>query len=130
MTTHARPAPPASAVLLALLAVYLIWGSTYLAIRLTIEGGYPPLLMAGVRFVLAGAAMYAVLRARGVAAPTRVQWRHMAVLGLLLMGLGNGLVTIAVGCSMGTWPPSSASRSSSPSHIDSSSRPSRSHRFL
>ncbi len=95
MTTHTRPAPPAGTVLLALLAVYLIWGSTYLAIRLTIEGGYPPLLMAGVRFVLAGAAMYAVLRARGVATPSRLQWRHMAVLGLLLMGLGNGLVTIA-----------------------------------
>jgi drug/metabolite transporter (DMT)-like permease len=93
--TNAPRAPSASAVLLALLAVYLIWGSTYLAIRLTIEGGYPPLLMAGIRFVLAGAAMYAVLRGRGVPAPTRVQWRHLAVLGLLLMGLGNGLVTIA-----------------------------------
>lgn len=95
MTTSTHPAPRAGAVLLALLAVYLIWGSTYLAIRFTIEGGYPPLLMAGIRFIIAGAAMYAVLRWRGVPAPSRVQWRHMAVLGLLLMGFGNGLVTIA-----------------------------------
>ena len=64
-----------SAVVLALAAVYLIWGSTYLGIRFALEGGYPPLLMAGGRFLLAGAMMFAVLRMRGESAPTRAQWK-------------------------------------------------------
>ncbi|HRO25907.1 MAG TPA: drug/metabolite exporter YedA [Luteimonas sp.] len=84
-----------SAIALALAAVYLIWGSTYLAIRFALEGGWPPLLMGGVRFVLAGALMYAVLRLRGVAAPTRAQWRNCAFMGLLLLAVGNGMVCIA-----------------------------------
>lgn len=86
---------PALAVALALAAVYLVWGSTYLAIRFALEGGLPPLLMAGTRFVIAGSLMFLVLRLRGEAAPTRVQWRNAAVMGALLLGMGNGLVTIA-----------------------------------
>nr|MBP6216118.1 drug/metabolite exporter YedA [Luteimonas sp.] len=87
------PAPASAlAIALALAAVYLIWGSTYLAIRFALEGGWPPLLMAGIRFLLSGAALYAVLRLRGVAAPTRMQWRNVAFMGLLLLGLGNGMV--------------------------------------
>ena len=90
------PAPASAlAIALALAAVYLIWGSTYLAIRFALEGGWPPLLMAGIRFLLSGAALYAVLRLRGVAAPTRMQWRNVAFMGLLLLGLGNGMVCIA-----------------------------------
>lgn len=92
--TDAVPAR-APAVAAALLAVYVIWGSTYLGIRFALEGGYPPLLMSGGRFLLAGALMYAVLRWRGEPAPTRRQWPSLAMVGLLLMGLGNGLVTIA-----------------------------------
>ena len=88
------PASPL-AIALALAAVYLIWGSTYLAIRFALEGGWPPLLMAGIRFLLSGAALYAVLRWRGVATPTRAQWRNTACMGLLLLGLGNGMVCIA-----------------------------------
>lgn len=91
----ASRAAPALAVALALAAVYLIWGSTYLAIRFALEGGLPPLLMAGSRFVIAGGLMFVVLRLRGEAAPTRAQWRNTAVMGALLLGLGNGLVTIA-----------------------------------
>jgi drug/metabolite transporter (DMT)-like permease len=91
----ASRATPALAVALALAAVYLIWGSTYLAIRFALEGGLPPLLMAGSRFVIAGGLMFIVLRMRGEAAPTRAQWRNTAVMGALLLGLGNGLVTIA-----------------------------------
>ena len=89
-----RGATPAR-IVLALLAVYLIWGSTYLGIRFALEGGYPPLLMAGGRFLIAGGLMYAVLRARGVPAPTKRQWRDLAILGLLLLGGGNGMVTLA-----------------------------------
>jgi len=98
-----RPSPasvgPASAsslaIVLALAAVYLIWGSTYLAIRFALEGGWPPLLMGGIRFLLSGALLYAVLRLRGVAAPTRAQWRNVAFMGLLLLAVGNGLVCVA-----------------------------------
>ena len=65
------PARGGLAVLIALTLVYVVWGSTYLAIRFALEGGFPPLLMAGMRFLVAGALMYAVLRLRGLAAPTR-----------------------------------------------------------
>lgn len=82
-------------VVLALAAVYLIWGSTYLGIRFALEGGFAPLTMAGTRFLIAGGLMYAVLRWRGVLAPTRAQWRNAAVMGALLLGLGNGMVSIA-----------------------------------
>lgn len=90
-----RPAPAALAVVLALGAVYLVWGSTYLGIRVALEGGWPPFLMAGLRFIAAGGLMYAVLRLRGVPAPTPGQWRDLAIMGLLLLGLGNGMVCVA-----------------------------------
>lgn len=85
----------ALAVAFALAMVYLIWGSTYLGIRFALEGGYPPLLMAGTRFLIAGSLLYAALRWRGLPAPTPVQWRNAAIMGLLLLGGGNGLVCIA-----------------------------------
>ncbi len=70
-------------------AVYIIWGSTYLAIHFAIET-IPPLLMAGVRFLIAGALTYGVLRARGAVAPTRANWKAAAVVGGLLLLGGNG----------------------------------------
>lgn len=78
----------------ALAALYLIWGSTYLAIRVALES-YPPFLMAGTRFLAAGGVFYAFLRWRGMAAPTRAQWLNAAITGTLLLGLGNGLVCYA-----------------------------------
>ena len=84
-----------AAIALALAALYLIWGSTYLGIRFALEGGWPPLLMAGCRFVVAGGLMYAALRLRGVPAPTRAQWPTIAAMGVLLLGLGNGMVCVA-----------------------------------
>lgn len=83
------------AVAAALVAVYLIWGSTYLAIRFALEGGWPPLLMGGARFLLAGAVFYAFLRWRGVPPPTRAQWPTLVAMTVLLLGMGNGLVCIA-----------------------------------
>ena len=83
------------AVVVALAIVYLVWGSTYLGIHFALEGGFPPFLMAGGRFLLAGALMYAVLRWRGVPAPTRAQWKDLMFMGVLLMVLGNGMVSIA-----------------------------------
>jgi drug/metabolite transporter (DMT)-like permease len=79
---------------LALFALYIIWGSTYLGIRFALES-YPPFLLAGVRFLVAGLLLLGVLRLRGVAMPTRRQWRNAAVTGVLLLGFGNGLVCFA-----------------------------------
>jgi len=97
----AAAAPPRNALLsprvlvpLSLLGVYLIWGSTYLAIRVALEG-FPPFLMAAIRFPLAGGLLYALLRARGIPAPTRRQWLNCFITGSLLLGMGNGLVCYA-----------------------------------
>lgn len=93
--SSAAPAARA-AIFLALLLVYLVWGSTYLAIRLALEGGALPLTMvAGARFIMSGAVLYALLRWRGVAAPTRAQWKNVAVMGATLLLLGNGMVVMA-----------------------------------
>lgn len=81
-------------IVLALFALYVIWGSTYLAMRVALET-VPPFLMAGPRFVTAGAAMYAVLRARGAPSPSRAEWLASAKVGLLLLTCGNGAVAIA-----------------------------------
>lgn len=78
----------------ALIALYFIWGSTYLAIRVGLTS-YPPFLMAAIRFLCAGTALYAFLRWRGMAAPTRAQWFNAALTGTMLLGLGNGLVCYA-----------------------------------
>lgn len=85
----------AFAVAMALAVLYVVWGSTYLGIRFALEGGWPPLLMAGLRFLAAGGLLFAVLRLRGMPVPTKVQWRNSAFMGLLLLGLGNGMVCIA-----------------------------------
>ena len=85
---------PRVLVPLALLGVYLLWGSTYLAIRIGL-GGYPPFLMASLRFIIAGGLLFIVLRWRGVAAPTLRQWMNCAICGTLLLGFGNGLVCYA-----------------------------------
>jgi drug/metabolite transporter (DMT)-like permease len=79
---------------LALVAVYLIWGSTYLGIRIALES-FPPFLMAAIRFPLAGAMLYAFLRWRGMPAPTPRQWFNCFITGSLLLGMGNGLVCYA-----------------------------------
>lgn len=79
---------------LALFALYVIWGSTYLGIRFALES-YPPFLLAGYRFLGAGIALFAFLRLRGIAAPTLRQWRNAAITGVLLLGFGNGLVCFA-----------------------------------
>ncbi|HVI58572.1 MAG TPA: drug/metabolite exporter YedA [Luteimonas sp.] len=98
MTASPQLVPPpvsAFAVAAALSVLYVVWGSTYLGIRFALEGGWPPLLMAGARFLVAGGLLFAVLRLRGVAMPTRAQWRNSAFMGALLLGLGNGMVCIA-----------------------------------
>ena len=75
-------------------AIYLIWGSTYLAIRVAIET-MPPFLMAGGRFLIAGTALYVFARLRGAARPQLRQWLPTAVLGATLLLCGNGGVVWA-----------------------------------
>ena len=94
-TTSSAATPTGGRIALALAAVYVIWGSTYLAIRFALEGGFPPFLLGGIRFLIAGSLMYAVLRWRGMRSPTRAQWGNALVLGILLMLLGNGMVNLA-----------------------------------
>ena len=92
--TAPRPAPALIAVVLALASLYLLWGSTYLAIRFALAD-YPPFLLGAIRMGIAGAIMYLVLRARGAAAPTGKQWRTLGVLSIWMVLLSNGLVNLA-----------------------------------
>ena len=75
-------------------AIYIIWGSTYLAILFAIET-IPPLLMAAVRFSIAGLLFYIWARRGDNAPPTRIQWRNAAIVGALLLVVGNGCVVLA-----------------------------------
>ncbi|MBI2947979.1 MAG: EamA family transporter [Verrucomicrobia bacterium] len=86
-TTH-QP-PPRSLVIAAFAAVYIIWGATYLAIRYAVET-IPPFLMGGTRFLLAGAIFYVGLRLTGTPTPAAIHWKHAAIAGALLLGIGNG----------------------------------------
>jgi len=72
----------------ALATIYLVWGSTYLAIRVT-DRTMPPLLMSSVRFLIAGTALYA-FASRGRARPTLREWRAAAIVGAALLTIGNG----------------------------------------
>ena len=90
-----RSSPPLSAIVLAFVAVYAIWGSTYLAIRWSVET-MPPFLMAAVRFLTAGALLYGWFRARGTVRPSSKQWKAATISGGLLLAGGNGAVVVAV----------------------------------
>jgi len=89
-----RPRLTALAVPLALASVYILWGSTYLAIRFALPG-YPPFLLGACRMFIAGALMYVVLRRRGAARPSPKQWRTLAVLSIFMVLLSNGFVNLA-----------------------------------
>lgn len=88
-----RPTNP-SLVLVALVALYLIWGSTYLAIRYAVVD-FPPFMAGAIRFLIAGAVLYAILRARKTPSPTRAEWGGAARVGALLLGGGMGGVMTA-----------------------------------
>jgi drug/metabolite transporter (DMT)-like permease len=78
----------------AMIAVYIVWGSTYLAIRYAVET-MPPFLMAAIRFLIAGGILYIGRRMAGDAPPTRRQWKSAAIIGLFLLLGGNGGVVWA-----------------------------------
>jgi len=79
---------------LALLALYVVWGSTYLAIRFTVET-IPPFLSAGIRFLISGIILLIWRRTAGDAMPTKRQWISTTIIGVLLLLGGNGLVSFA-----------------------------------
>ena len=83
--------PPTWQVLLAFGIVYFVWGSTFLAIRVGVSE-VPPFLLAAMRFLLAGGALYAWMRIRGAAAPTHRQWASATLLALLIFVGDYGLV--------------------------------------
>jgi len=90
----ARAAGSSTPLVLALAAVYVIWGSTYLAMRIAV-GSLPPMLMGAVRFTLAGGLLLLIARATGTPWPTRRQWLAALPTGALLFVGGNGLVAVA-----------------------------------
>ena len=106
---NAQAAKPGGlAVAVALLLVYVVWGTTYFALGIALET-MPPLLMNASRFVCAGAVMLLVALWQGHALPTRAQWRHSALVGALMvflamncigfaqkLGIGSGLMATVV----------------------------------
>ena len=83
-----------SKIWLALLALYIVWGSTYLGIKVAIET-IPPFFHAGIRFLISGLILVIWQRAAGQSMPTRKQWMSTAIIGTLLLLGGNGLVAWA-----------------------------------
>ena len=79
---------------LAWIVVCIVWGTTYLAIRVALET-IPPMLMASLRWLAAGALLLLMLKARGERMPDRREWPSLALLGVLMMTVGNGGVVLA-----------------------------------
>ncbi len=86
--------PPAWKIVAAFTAIYVIWGTTYLAIAMMVKS-IPPYLGAGSRFLVAGTLLFAFLRLRGQPPPTLRQWGWAALAGLLLLVGGNGSIVWA-----------------------------------
>jgi len=82
------------AIGIALASLYVLWGSTYLAIRFALEG-YPPFVLGACRMFIAGSLMFVVLRLRGTPAPTRAQWLTLIKLSIFMVLLSNGFVNLA-----------------------------------
>lgn len=98
-STPATATPPAHAVprwqlLGGFLIIYVVWGSTYLAIKWAVET-IPPFALGAMRFLVAGSALYGWSRWRGAPKPTAANWRASAVVGVLLLFIANGGVSWA-----------------------------------
>jgi drug/metabolite transporter (DMT)-like permease len=81
-------------IIAAFASIYLVWGSTYLAIRYAVET-IPPFIMGGARFLVSGVLLYAWARYRGAPKPTRLHWRNAVIAGAFLLLGGNGAVVWA-----------------------------------
>lgn len=93
-TITAPPAPSRAKLIAGFLIIYVVWGSTYLAIRWGVAT-IPPFVLGAVRFLIAGSLLYAFTRWRGAPAPNALQWRNSAIIGALLLFVGNGAVSWA-----------------------------------
>jgi drug/metabolite transporter (DMT)-like permease len=93
-TTTSSSCPSKRHLILAFSILYIVWGSTYLAIKFAIET-LPPYMMASVRCILAGLILFAFLPASARVGITRKHWQSAAIIGSLLLGIGNGGVVIA-----------------------------------
>jgi drug/metabolite transporter (DMT)-like permease len=89
-----RSHAPRAQRLAAFASIYVIWGSTYLAIRYAVET-IPPFVMGGVRFLISGTILYLWSRYRGAPGPTRIHWRNAIIAGGFLLLGGNGAVVWA-----------------------------------
>src|ERR1700723_1116651 len=83
--------PRAWKVLLAFAIIYFVWGSTFLAIRVGVRE-VPPFLLAGMRFLVAGLALYGWMRMRGTPSPTAREWRAASILAVLIFVFDYGLL--------------------------------------
>src|SRR3989442_13081216 len=88
------PSGTTTLVLMAFAAVYVVWGSTYLAIRIGVES-FPPLILAGLRHLTVGLFLYPILRKTTGIKPTAAHWRTAMIAGALLLLVGNGGVSWA-----------------------------------
>ena len=86
--------PKRSQILIALLAVYIIWGSTYFAIKLALPD-YPPFLLTGIRLVIAGGVMLAFVSYKQYPMPSKSQWRPLVVLAAVMTVFASALVNVA-----------------------------------
>ena len=94
-TSFRPPASPLSPLILACLAAtWLIWGSTYLAIRFALAG-FAPFFMMGTRFLVAGSLLLGWMRWRGAPLPRPAEWRNAFIVGTLMLGCGMGCTAIA-----------------------------------
>jgi len=90
-----NPHPPSPVrIWIAIISVYIVWGSTYLAIRFAVQT-MPPFLMAGVRFLISGSLLYLIRRVLGDPQPTGQEWRSASIIGIFLLVGGNGGVVWA-----------------------------------
>lgn len=94
MSAAPEQRPSRTAFIIAFASIYIIWGSTYLGIRVAVET-IPPFFMGAGRFLLAGLVLLFVVQLRGASRPTAKQWRDNAIIGAFLLLGGNGLVSWA-----------------------------------
>ena len=87
--------PSTGKLLVAFAAIYIIWGTTYLAMRIAVET-IPPFTVASTRFLLAGIGTFVYLRLTGVPRPSLANWKSAALIGCLLLVGGNGMVMVAI----------------------------------
>ena len=93
--SHPDCLPMSPLIIFCLAATWIIWGSTYLAIRFALQG-FPPMLQMGSRFLVAGLLLAAWMRwGRGKPWPTALQWRNAALIGVLMLVGGMGCTAVA-----------------------------------